>query len=112
MRGTTRGETGRAARRALCALAALVALAALAGGCAGGGAEPDEPDELSAADLGRLGGRIHQEPERADEILAEAGLTAEELEARVREVTADPDASRAYAEGFRAVAGEEPDDGA
>jgi hypothetical protein len=89
-----------------------VALAGLAGGCAGGGAEPDEAEELSATELGQLGGRIHQEPERADEILAEAGLTAEELEERVREVTADPDASRAYAEGFRAVAGEEPDDGA
>lgn len=109
MRGTKRGERGRAARRALCALAALVAVAALAGGCAGGEAEPDE---LSAAELGRLGGRIHQEPERADEILAEAGLTAEDLEERVREVTADPDAARVYAEGFRAVAGEEPDDGA
>lgn len=112
MRRTTRGETGRAAKGALCALAALVALAAFAGGCAGGGAESNEPDELSPAELGQLGGRIHQEPERADEILVEAGLTAEELEEQVREVTADPDASRAYAEGFRAVAGEEPNDGA
>lgn len=104
MRRTIEGERGWMATAALCALAVL-ALAGLSAGCAGG--EPAE-DELSPEELGRLGGRIHEEPERAEEILAEAGLTAEELEARVREVTADPDQARTYAEGFRAVSGEEP----
>jgi hypothetical protein len=105
MRARKRRETERMATLALCALVGVMALASLSAGCAGG--EP-ETGEWSPEELGRLGGRIHQEPERADAILAEAGLTAEELEARVREVTADPDASRAYAEGFRAVSGEDP----
>jgi hypothetical protein len=109
MRRTIEGETGWKATAARCALAAFLGLAALSAACAGG--EPDA-GELSPAELGTLGGRIHQQPERAEEILAEAGLTAEELEERVREVTADPDAARAYAEGFRAASGEEPDAGA
>lgn len=106
MRARKRRDRERPAMLALCALMGMVALAALSAGCAGG--EP-EAGEWSPEELGRLGGRLHAEPERVDEILAEAGLTAEELEARVREVTADPDAARAYAEGFRAVAGEDPD---
>lgn len=104
--GTDRGW--KAAAVALCALAAVLALAGLSSACAGG--EPAE-DELSPAELGTLGGRIHAEPERAEEILAEAGLSAEELEERVREVTASPDDARAYAEAFRAVSGEEPGGG-
>lgn len=110
MRRTIEGETGRGwtATAALCALAALLAVAGLSAACAGG--EP-AADELSPEELGTLGGRIHAEPERAEEILAEAGLTAEELEARVREVTASPDDSRAYAEAFRAASGGEPDAG-
>jgi hypothetical protein len=108
MRAEKRQGTERAAMLALCALAGVVALAAFSAGCAGG--EP-EAGEWSPEELGRLGGRIHAEPERADEILAEAGLTGEQLEVRVREVTADPDAARAYAEAFRAVSGEDPEEG-
>lgn len=106
MRVGKRRDTLRTTTLALCALVGVMALASLSAGCAGG--EP-EAGELSPEELGRFGGRLHAEPERVDAILAEAGLTAEELEARVREVTADPDAARAYAEGFRAVSGEEPD---
>lgn len=111
MRRTAEGKTrwtGWRATAALGALAAVVALAGLSAACAGGA---PAADELSPEELGRLGGRIHEEPERAEEILAEAGLTPEELEARVREVTASPDDSRAYAEGFRATSGEEPEAG-
>ncbi|HUO86548.1 MAG TPA: hypothetical protein VM617_04090 [Thermoanaerobaculia bacterium] len=90
----------------------LVAVALLAGpvACDVGGGGTGDGEELSPRELGRLGGRIHVEPERRDEILADAGLSAEELEELVREVTADPEASRAYAEGFRQAAGE-PSDG-
>lgn len=97
----------------LATAASVLAVLALAGATAGCGGEDGgtTAGELSAEELGRLGGRIHAEPERADELLAEAGLTAEELEARVREVTADPEASREYAEAFREVAGEAPADG-
>lgn len=104
---------GGAARRTLAILQALAVVAALtAVGCAGEGETGGGAAELSPAELGRLGGRIHAEPQRSAEILAEAGLTEEELAARVGEVTADPDAARAYAEGFREVAGEAPADAA
>lgn len=101
----------RTAAAAAWALTAVLALAGLVAGCEGqAGDEPvgeSTAAELSPEELGRLGGRIHAEPERADELLAEAGLTEEELAARVREVTADPDTSREYAEAFREVAGED-----
>jgi hypothetical protein len=72
-------------------------LAACDGGAETGGGEP------TAAELGSLGARIHNEPERTDEILAEAGLTREELEARVREVMTEPEEARQYANAFRAA---------
>jgi hypothetical protein len=104
---------GGAVRRSLAILQALAVMAALTvAGCAGEGDTGGAAAELSPAELGRLGGRIHAEPERTAEILAEAGLTEEELAARVGEVTADPDAARAYAQGFREVAGEAPADAA
>ena len=109
--GSPRRAAAARARTMCRLLAAALTVGALLAVACGGGEEngtAGEAGELSPAELGRLGGRIHQEPERAEEILAEAGLTAEDLEARVRQVTADPDASRSYAEGFREVAGEAP----
>ena len=100
----------RATAAAGWALIAVLALAGLAAGCEGQAGEDavgENAAELSAEELGRLGGRIHAEPERADELLAEAGLTEEQLDAQVREVTADPDASREYARAFREAAGED-----
>jgi hypothetical protein len=112
MRTSHENEPRRAGAAAVWALTSVLALAGLAAGCEGQvGDEPvGESAEMSAEELGRLGGRIHAEPERADELLAEAGLTEEELDAQVRAVTADPDASREYAEAFREVAGEEVDE--
>lgn len=111
MRTKHENEPRRAASAVAWALTAVLALAGLAAGCEGQvGDEPvgeSTAAELTPAELGRLGGRIHAEPERAGEILAKAGLSEEELDARVREVTADPDASREYAEAFREVAGED-----
>lgn len=100
----------RAGAAASWALIAVLALAGLAAGCEGQAGEDaigENAAEMSAEELGRLGGRIHAEPERVDELLAEAGLTEEQLDAQVREVTADPDASREYARAFREAAGEE-----
>lgn len=110
MRTNHENEPRRTASAAAWALTAVLALAGLAAGCEGRvGDEPvgeSTAAELSPEELGRLGGRIHAAPDRAGELLAEAGLSEEELAARVREVTADPGASREYARAFREVAGE------
>lgn len=62
--------------------------------------------ELSAAELGRLGAHLDQEPERAEELLDEAGLTWEDFEAAVRRVSADTGEARRYAKAFAKAGGE------
>ena len=62
--------------------------------------------EFSPEELGRLGARIEQEPERAEAILEEAGLTWEELETAVRAVSADAGKARRYAEAFAEAGGQ------
>jgi len=86
---------------------ALAVLSLAAAGCSEREPTPElaEVESLSTADLGQLGGRIYNEPERASEILEEAGLTAEEFEARVRQVTDDPELSIEYTRAFETVAG-------
>lgn len=84
-------------------LAAFLAVG-IAAGC--GGTDGDRAGAeagLTAAELGELGGRIYVEPARAEELLDEAGLTAEEFEIRIREVSSDPEVAREYTEAFDAV---------
>ena len=69
-------------------------------------AEAGAAAELSAEELGRLGARIEQEPERAEAILEEAGLTWEELETAVRAISADAGKARRYAEAFAEAGGQ------
>lgn len=85
------------------ALAAFLAVG-IAAGC--GGTESDRAGAdagLTAAELGELGGRIYVEPDRAEELLDEAELTAGEFDARIREVSSDPEVAREYTEAFDAV---------
>lgn len=89
----TIATTGRGAARRLAAVS-VCAVALLAGACGGGAGEP------SAEELGTLGARIYQQPDRADEILEEAGMTREQLTERVRAVAADVEASREYQAAF------------
>jgi hypothetical protein len=63
-----------------------------------------ETRELSTFELGRVGGRIYNEPDRVNEILEEVGLTPEQFEQKVRSVTNDPELSREYTRGFEKVA--------
>ncbi len=69
-----------------------------------------EAADFSAEELGRLGAELDQEPERAEAILEDAGITWEEFEAAVREVSADTEEARLYAEAFAAAGGEGPED--
>ena len=69
-------------------------------------AEAGAAAELSAEELGRLGARIEQAPDRAAEILEDEGLTWEEFEAAVRAVSADAEKARRYAEAFTEAGGQ------
>lgn len=76
----------------------------IAAGCGGTDGERAEAEAgLTAAELGELGGQIYVEPDRAEELLDEAGLTAGEFEVRIREVSSDPDVAREYTGAFDAV---------
>ena len=75
------------------------------------GCSPDETIEstpvaehtMTAEELGRLGAEIHSSPERADQLLAEHGMTEEQLEQEIRRVAADPEESKAYTQAFEAA---------
>jgi len=100
-----RDRGARALGRALGLVSAAAALWVFAA-CREDGPDPDlagEP-EVSVKELGRVGGQIYNEPERAEEILADAGITPEEFEAQVRRVTDDPALSREYTRGFETTA--------
>jgi hypothetical protein len=98
----TAGSTRRAFRTVLLGAVLLCALAAC------GGSDPDPEigasQEITLDELGRVGGAIYNEPERAEQILEEAGLSPEEFEERVRKITNDPVLSREYSRGFEVVA--------
>lgn len=84
-------------------------IAALAFGCADtdtGVAETAETNvseeaELRPEELGALSAEISRNPDNAQEILAERGLTEEQFEEQVRQTAADPEASEEYAQAFR-----------
>lgn len=92
----------------------MVMLLALAGGCAKtgndhssaatkGAAATDQVKsaELTPEQLGELGAKIKKNPDRAQELLTEQGLTETAFEAQIRKVTEDPDASKRYAEAYK-----------
>jgi hypothetical protein len=53
-------------------------------------------------ELGRIGARIAKEPKKADEIITDAGMTREQFEATIRQISANPEQSREYARGYEA----------
>lgn len=61
--------------------------------------------ELSPEQLGELGARIAEDPDRADQILAERGLDRDSFESAIREVTEDAEESKRYAEAFEQARG-------
>lgn len=91
----------------------MVVLLALAGGCNqddrnGSVAATSQPaetakasQELTPEELGELGAQIRKQPDRAESLLTERGLTRETFEAQIRKITENPDASKRYAEAYR-----------
>ncbi|MCA1733070.1 MAG: hypothetical protein LC732_05640 [Acidobacteria bacterium] len=64
--------------------------------------------DITPEELGELGARIRQDPARAEEFLAERGLTDESYEQAIREVSEDGDSARRYADALKAVEGTSP----
>jgi hypothetical protein len=87
--------------------ALLVALPLVLSGCSEAEGRVDLQDPT---DLGAFAARIDQEPERTDELLAEAGVTREELHEAILRVATDPEAARAYRDAFEAGWGSGPED--
>ena len=51
--------------------------------------------------LGEIGAQIEKEPQRADEILTQHGLTRDSFEREIRAVTENVDSARRYAAAYR-----------
>ena len=57
--------------------------------------------DLSPEQLGELGAKIRKQPNDAQRLLAEHGLTEESFEQAIRKVSEDPEAAKRYAEAYR-----------
>ncbi|HYR29859.1 MAG TPA: hypothetical protein VEU30_15420 [Thermoanaerobaculia bacterium] len=56
---------------------------------------------LTPEQLGELGAQLRKDPARADEILAQRGLSPQVFEKAIRDVTENPEASKRYAAAYR-----------
>jgi len=56
---------------------------------------------LTPEQLGELGAQLRKDPARADEILAQRGMSQQAFEKAIRDVTENPEASKRYAEAYR-----------
>jgi hypothetical protein len=72
------------------------------------GPGPAEPQQaavvLTPEQLGELGAQLSKNPDRADELLKQQGLTRDSFEKAVRDVTESADASKRYAAAYRRTA--------
>ncbi|MFL6245356.1 MAG: hypothetical protein ACJ74H_04980 [Thermoanaerobaculia bacterium] len=59
---------------------------------------------LTPEQLGELGGLIKNNPDRANELLAQHNMTRESFEKAVRDVTENVDASKRYAAAYKKTA--------
>ena len=58
-------------------------------------------NSLSPEKLGELGAKIKKNPNDAQKILSEQGLTEQSFEQQIRQVAQDPDASKRYAAAYK-----------
>jgi len=56
---------------------------------------------LTPEQLGELGASIHKHPSDGTKILADRGLTQEQFERAIRQVSSDPEASKRYAAAYK-----------
>ena len=89
---------------------ALALIMLLAAGCSDRSesvptASSNEPavaqSSMSPEQLGELGAQIKKNPNDAQRLLSEKGLTEESFEAAIRKVSEDPAASRRYAAAYK-----------
>ncbi len=81
----------------------------VAGGCKKGTtttAEVKSEETVAASNLtpeqlGELGAKIKRQPNDAQRLLSEQGLTEESFEKAIRKVSEDPEASKRYAEAYK-----------
>ena len=57
--------------------------------------------ELTPEQLGELGAAIRKQPDQAQKMLSERGLTEETFEQAIRRVTENPDSSKRYTEAYK-----------
>ena len=57
--------------------------------------------EMTPEQLGELGAQIRKQPDQAEKLLSQHGMTLQQFEAAIRKVTEDPDASKRYTEAYR-----------
>lgn len=82
----------------------MMLVTALSAGCAQE-AQISEREALRAEELGVLGAQIRRAPERAETILAQHDLNLERFEDAIRDVAADPEASRRYWAAYQQAGG-------
>jgi len=56
---------------------------------------------LTPEQLGELGASIHKHPSEGTKILSDRGLTQEQFERAIRQVSSDPEASKRYAAAYK-----------
>lgn len=59
---------------------------------------------LTPEQLGELGAKIRKNPDDAQKLLSEKGLTTQSFEQQVRQVSQDPEASKRYAAAYKKAA--------
>jgi len=56
---------------------------------------------LTPEQLGELGASIHKHPSEGMKLLADRGLTQQQCERAIRQVSSDPEASKRYAAAYK-----------
>jgi hypothetical protein len=56
---------------------------------------------LTPEQLGELGASIHKHPSEGMKILSDRGMTQEQFERAIRQVSSDPEASKRYAAAYK-----------
>lgn len=99
-------------KNALLALSILMAIAACKNNtttpatssstpASGNAAVTASATSLTPEQLGELGASIHKHPSEGTKILSDRGLTQEQFERAIRQVSSDPEASKRYAAAYK-----------
>lgn len=70
---------------------------------AGASTDGSQSSALTPEQLGALGAQIKKQPNDADRLLSQSGLTEQSFAAAVRKVSEDPAAARRYTASFKSA---------